>query len=821
MTEWASFSSLMGRSSEEGLPDNHVVTVTERSLSVDIPELIQNNIKTDTVTLELDAEWEGISPVIIFECADADYQVQYEGAATHIPQAVMKSTGSVGLSVCGYDDTGEIRLVTKAAPSTFTVVASGSFIGEISEDDVSLLGQILAAAEAARDAASFTGPMDDAISGRVLGNTTVKMNYWTYNAWTDGYFLHGSSGELVPSDGFSTTDFIACVPGESIRYRSVGIYQNAASLCFYDADKAFVETHGYNQNQQDQETVYEETLTVPENARFLRFCSTYVYHSAKESRIAFTSEKRSYLALSSPSEMIESLQAEADEAGMDGTVYYEDETEDVTSEFSVKSGKYVDESGFLLDYSANPSYYIDPITLEEADGLLVTAKSMYDTRLFFILDKNRYILYVSEAEASWVDHEISKADILRDYPDAEYVILASFDQSPILKRRKSVSMQDKVSEIANSNKVPEYTLPGSIVEVDAGEEVGYVNITSGVVVPAAADYRASGYVELAKYQSIVAVVSYGWDVAGCVLYDSNKSLVKVLYDNPSEAANTVLHLDTKSLNETYPTAVYARFSGKSSGRHRLKVGVSATTDSIEDGISFASRTGNVLYGKKYAACGDSFTEASNLGDDGFDPFTQSFKSYAWLIANRSGMELYDDGVSGSTITVTNPSDPTERNPFSYQRYKEVPADADYITLMFGLNETGLAASPDTLGTRDSADNTTVWGAWNTVLEYLIENHPTARIGIIISDAWMSDSYANALKEIAEWWGIPTLDLGGDPSVPLMNSGRRSGSGLELNPRARILRDKTFYNSYDGSDAHPNAVGHEWRSTVVENWMRGL
>ena len=153
MTEWASFSSLLGRSSEEGIPDNHVVTIVERSLSVDIPELIQNNIKTDTVTLELDAEWDGISPVIIFECSDADYQVQYEGSPAHIPQAVMKSTGSVGLSVCGYDDTGEIRLVTKAAPSTFTVVASGSFIGEISEDDVSLLGQILAAAEAANEAA--------------------------------------------------------------------------------------------------------------------------------------------------------------------------------------------------------------------------------------------------------------------------------------------------------------------------------------------------------------------------------------------------------------------------------------------------------------------------------------------------------------------------------------------------------------------------------------------------------------------------------------------------------------------------------------------
>ena len=155
--EWLSVADIraaQAQSSEEGLPDNHVVTIVERTLTVDIPELIQNNIKTDTVTLELDSEWDGISPVIIFECSDADYQVQYEGAATHIPQAVMKNTGSVGCSVCGYDDTGEVRLVTKAAPSTFSVVASGSFIGEISEDDVSLLGQILAAADAANAAAN-------------------------------------------------------------------------------------------------------------------------------------------------------------------------------------------------------------------------------------------------------------------------------------------------------------------------------------------------------------------------------------------------------------------------------------------------------------------------------------------------------------------------------------------------------------------------------------------------------------------------------------------------------------------------------------------
>lgn len=35
---------------------------------------------------------------------------------------------------------------------------------------------------------------------------------------------------------------------------------------------------------------------------------------------------------------------------------------------------------------------------------------------------------------------------------------------------------------------------------------------------------------------------------------------------------------------------------------------------------------------------------------------------------------------------------------------------------------------------------------------------------------------------------------------------------------KIYKD-TFYNA-DG-DAHPNDKGHEWRSTVIENWIRSL
>ena len=141
-----SANSISTLSSEEGLPDNHVITIRERELTVDFPELIQNNIKTDTVTLDLDTEWDGIQPVIIFgPNASGTIAVEYTGEPVHIPGAVMEYVGGLDCSVMGLDDSGEVRLVTKAAPNTFEVVESGEYIGQISEDDVSLLGQILSA----------------------------------------------------------------------------------------------------------------------------------------------------------------------------------------------------------------------------------------------------------------------------------------------------------------------------------------------------------------------------------------------------------------------------------------------------------------------------------------------------------------------------------------------------------------------------------------------------------------------------------------------------------------------------------------------------
>lgn len=152
MSKWYSFKELklartpMLLDSETGLPDNHVITVVERVISVDNSELIQNNVRTDTVTLDLDAEYDDLNVIIIFtKPNDINVQVAYNGQPVHIPGSVMELTGSVAVSVVGLDAEGATRAVTKAAPDTFQVVASGAYTGKISQDDVDLLGQILQA----------------------------------------------------------------------------------------------------------------------------------------------------------------------------------------------------------------------------------------------------------------------------------------------------------------------------------------------------------------------------------------------------------------------------------------------------------------------------------------------------------------------------------------------------------------------------------------------------------------------------------------------------------------------------------------------------
>lgn len=328
----------------------------------------------------------------------------------------------------------------------------------------------------------------------------------------------------------------------------------------------------------------------------------------------------------------------------------------------------------------------------------------------------------------------------------------------------------------------------------------------------------SDYIDISLFgDGFYLKTSFGLNSVGACVYDSNKKFIKIV-DGTKD--------DTVSVKDLFIPATSFKGTGQEA---YIRVGYFSYGTLVEEDFQCYTKepenvaklledmqesidsSGNVLLGKKYVACGDSFTEGRGLGDEYYDDKLKMWKTYPWWIAKRNHMTLINEAKSGSDFTNIEGSS----NAFSVDRYKQIPKDADYITLMFGLNETTL--TDDQIGTKADDTNTTLWGAYNVVLEYFLTNMPYAKIGIIISDAWMPTKYANTLKDICKYWGIPYLDLKGDNQVPMGIGGRFDNS--DVNPKAISLRNSAFQVSLENS--HPNGKAHEYRSTIVENFLRSL
>ena len=233
---------------------------------------------------------------------------------------------------------------------------------------------------------------------------------------------------------------------------------------------------------------------------------------------------------------------------------------------------------------------------------------------------------------------------------------------------------------------------------------------------------------------------------------------------------------------------------------------------------------DVLFGKKWVACGDSFTHGDFTGIDdpaaytiGEGRYAGEYRVYPFIIGGRCGMEVINEAVNGSTITNLHNDD--SKN-FAFSRYKSDIFDgADYITLAFGINDcTSHQNAP--IGTLDDADASTFCGAWNVVLRYLIGKYPLAKIGILLTNGFNSlpedEQYPVMIRQIAHKYGLPYLDMDAGEQVPLMNRSNRT----DVDPEIKEIRNRTFAVTY-GKNSHPNVAAHEYESAFIENWLRSL
>ena len=652
--------------------------------------------------------------------------------------------------------------------------------------------------------------MDKGIEVSVNGEKQNHTNAQTedYNAFGSGQAgyvdltsLFSISGKALNQSGVITnnvngtaTDFIRVRPGEVY---SIALREDLAytyGVCYYDEVHTFIS--GVHVATESYVTK-RDTFTVPSGVSYMRCSSLGVY-----------------LLLKSANAPIKTVVGDIKEAL--GNIYgdFKDITEDAIT--GGERGKYLDTNGNVAGSSSSTSANLltDYIPVSEGTIFSYYLEQLYGNTIYCIYDsqKNKVSYYKGtngEAQSGTVT-----------IPAQGYYIRFSTMAYPSvfnIKKKIVTPILNQIGEI--KERLEGFDLNTSLIkDLEMSVENGY--LMSNDTANTSSSWRHTDYIDLLDYEWIASNVFYGYNAVGYLILNENKSVLAYLSD-----ANTQIHatvkLITSEVLEDYPTARYIRFSGDTD----LKVFSGKFTNDIEYSDALMS-CGNILYKKKIAFCGDSFTAGDNLGAANKDFYWNCYKSYAWFIANRNNMNLYLDGVGGSTMHITNESSPNTDHPFSNTRYQNVPEDCDYIILQFGLNEFELADSAETLGTRDSTDKTTMWGSWNVVLEYLIENHPTAKIGVIMPDAWMKQTYYEALKEICEWWGIPLLDLGGDANISLNINGRRSGCGLTLNPRAKALRDATFCQTFNSetqvaTDSHPNLEGHKWRSTIIEHWIRGL
>lgn len=230
---------------------------------------------------------------------------------------------------------------------------------------------------------------------------------------------------------------------------------------------------------------------------------------------------------------------------------------------------------------------------------------------------------------------------------------------------------------------------------------------------------------------------------------------------------------------------------------------------------------NNLTGKKYVALGDSFTHGdfSNAPEDNYHiesgTYAGQYKVYPYLIGNRNDMVIVNLAQNGMTMTKINND---WSNYISNGVLANIPADTDYITIKIGINDNP-GHQDATLGTITDDRDDTFYGRFNRVMTYLITNFPDAKIGIIVSNGQTSLDFVNAAINIAKKYGVAYLNETTDDRVPLLIRTLRT----DVADSIKSARNNHWFVSTTAGarNSHPNALCHEYESTIVEDFLRSL
>ena len=223
---------------------------------------------------------------------------------------------------------------------------------------------------------------------------------------------------------------------------------------------------------------------------------------------------------------------------------------------------------------------------------------------------------------------------------------------------------------------------------------------------------------------------------------------------------------------------------------------------------------DILSGKKWAVAGDSFTAGDFTGVT--EPTIPSGKYagekavYPYLIGNRCNVTIQNLSKGGRTLALPSGEGSSYNSFVNY--YQNVAADADYLTIYFGINDSHQSIP---IGTITDSTTDSFYGAWNVILSWFITNRPNLHIGIIVSNGCDSDDYRTATIAIAQKYGIPYIDMNGDSRTPCMI--RSTNASID----STIRSQRTTNWRVSANNQHPNADCHAFEATFIEAFLKTL
>lgn len=372
------------------------------------------------------------------------------------------------------------------------------------------------------------------------------------------------------------------------------------------------------------------------------------------------------------------------------------------------------------------------------------------------------------------------------------------------------TLSDKTQNLTSSSLI----IPNALSQDDW--EVGSINSSTGATTDVSTSVRTKNYLPAFKMtfvpqsgvvlRSIVYYYDANWNYLG---YSNKMANTQIDNENASYPTAKWYKVRIYSNNDSTPITDLSDYFTN-------VISVTAYTYDYLQYKEIARNSANVLAGKKWVACGDSFTHGdfSGAAEDNYHIsdgiYARKLKVYPYIIGNRNNMVIVNEALNGSHMGYV----ASRQNlSFSYQRYMNIPSDADYITLKFGIND-DVNHQDIPIGTINDTTNTTFYGAWNVVMEYIIEHHPNAKIGIIVTNGSTID-IVEATIAIAHKYGISYLnEATGEQCSYIYRSNRTDV--------AQSIKDfRTSQWRVSAENGHPNAAAHEFESTVVENWLRSL